>query len=387
MMASRGGKTEEMSASRQRAEDMAVRVLAARGPNGVVTISDFRSVLELWKCKRNYCRLKVRPIDKDWIHSDTFGLVWARDGRWCVTHLARKYPNVTRVVNGYVNANMPHVAKGQFKFSAFSLNHGFASRRHRDAGNAGPSAVTAVGKFSGGDLKYWDNDDLSSSIEGLPADKATTLNARNHIAMFDGRRAHEAMPFTGERWSIVWFANTGAWNAAELHPELEDLGFVPPATADGCNPGSWFFQPTGYGPKRFADSRSDTPAVATAKARPSKLLQLKDKRPQAAVIEVDLSELENCVKVKQSGPCPGLLTKPQGDRFGPRITEVMPVAWRRRELPSSTHVRWDYCTDSTGAEAVGGVPKPCMERMRRKSRKGGRPESGQWKNTGMCHHG
>ena len=37
--------------------------------------------------------------------------------------------------------------------TSIAFNVGFASERHRDAGNAGPSIVTAFGDYTGGQLR------------------------------------------------------------------------------------------------------------------------------------------------------------------------------------------------------------------------------------------
>ena len=46
-------------------------------------------------------------------------------------------------------------AAERFKFTCVTINIDFACKKHRDSGNAGPSAIMTCGNYSGGLLRYW----------------------------------------------------------------------------------------------------------------------------------------------------------------------------------------------------------------------------------------
>ena len=88
------------------------------------------------------------------VYSDTFGLAWSLAGFWSVSVVSQRYPNMTKLLMLYVRSNS-HKANTQqttnhFPITSVAFNIGFASERHRDAGNAGPSIVTAFGNYTGG---------------------------------------------------------------------------------------------------------------------------------------------------------------------------------------------------------------------------------------------
>ena len=91
----------------------------------------------------------------------------------------------------------------EFRFSTITLNKDFASRRHRDVNNLGPSAIVGAGPFTGGGLLYWDQDPGKGSVWDLPQDGAKRLRLQKKLQFFDGRKAHETAPFSGSRVSIV----------------------------------------------------------------------------------------------------------------------------------------------------------------------------------------
>ena len=73
----------------------------------------------------------------------------------------------------------------------------FASRRHRDTGNEGPSAITAVGQYKGGRLRYWEEDQGKAAIESLPEDEAKILELKDRVHIIDGHRAYGVEDYEG----------------------------------------------------------------------------------------------------------------------------------------------------------------------------------------------
>ena len=89
---------------------------------------------------------------------------------------------------------------------SISLNFDYNAKLHRDGNNAGPSLTRSLGKFVGGNLRYFPDDDRHRSLEELPVGVADILDTRSGFVLFDGRRGHSVTDFIGERYSIVFFS-------------------------------------------------------------------------------------------------------------------------------------------------------------------------------------
>ncbi len=110
-------------------------------------------------------------------------------------------------------------------FTSMTLNKDYNAGRHRDENNSGPSLVRGLGNFQGGDLLYWPNDP-HGSIASLKESDACVCDVRNCFVPILGRCAHEVTPFTGTRYSIVFYCVEG-WKGAEdsVRQILELSGF------------------------------------------------------------------------------------------------------------------------------------------------------------------
>ena len=101
---------------------------------------------------------------------------------------------------------------GKFVWTSIQVNKSFASARHRDGGNAGPSLVRALGRFDGGNLLVWPDDTGAGPVGALSYREAVELDVRRW-QWIDGCKAHETTPFSGERISVVFFT-VANWNRA-----------------------------------------------------------------------------------------------------------------------------------------------------------------------------
>ncbi len=66
--------------------------------------------------------------------------------------------------------------------------------------------MKAFGKFEGGVLKYWPDDDGQWPLEKLRTEDAVTVDTSTGQLLFDAKRAHLVTPFTGERYSVVYYS-------------------------------------------------------------------------------------------------------------------------------------------------------------------------------------
>ena len=235
------------SKDRKAADDLASDILQQK--NGTPTTSgDVWNVLQIWKSKKNYMRAKARPEGETWVLSETLGIVKPLVGDIQISQCSLAYPSMALLLNQYLTCSMSEAQKRDFKWTSISVNQGFAARRHRDTGNAGPSMIASFGKFRGGRLNYWEDDDGKTNINDLPDSAAVKLDIKNNVVAFDGRRAHGVARYHGERCSIVWFSANKAWEFdAELLRKNEALGFRSPTTIQHCDVSTWFPQANGFG--------------------------------------------------------------------------------------------------------------------------------------------
>ena len=218
---------------RMMANDMAKGILSIRKKEGkVISEEDILGVLRVWDFKRNTGRPNVQPDSSAFIFSETLGLVHDRRGRTVAGNPTLGYPHVAHLLNRFLVERLPNQMAG-FKFSSVTINKDFASRRHRDRNNAGPSIVHAFGNFQGGELGYFPYDDGRKEVEGLCDEEMTCLDARKNFIFFDGRRAHQVQGFSGERYSAVWYLCSRAQGAgAQTRARLRSCGFNLPTPGE-----------------------------------------------------------------------------------------------------------------------------------------------------------
>mmetsp|Transcript_109587 Transcript_109587/g.244693 ORF Transcript_109587/g.244693 Transcript_109587/m.244693 type:complete len:342 (-) Transcript_109587:38-1063(-) len=222
-------ENDEVGRQRLVADGLAAQQLEMAGGDG---ISDkaVLTVLRAWGFYPNGQRGNVIPQGQEWVYSDTLGLIRCRDGRVALTQLSKRYPSFTKLLTRWFHSNRPPNLPSDFPVTSISVNSNYCARRHRDKHNAGPSAIRAFGRFSGGSLLYWPKDRGSGSVEELARKQAVELSVKKKTCLFHGKRAHEVMPFHGrERFSLVFFT-CGKYDAAPQKNKeaCVDLGFCWP---------------------------------------------------------------------------------------------------------------------------------------------------------------
>ena len=116
-----------------------------------VTDEELFKVMRTWTYKRNVDRNNLRPDDESFVLSEVFGAVRTRVGEWRVSAVTRDYPSVSILLNKWLEDRMEgSIMDADWLCSSIMMNKGFASRRHRDSNNFGPSIIRAFGDFTGG---------------------------------------------------------------------------------------------------------------------------------------------------------------------------------------------------------------------------------------------
>ena len=123
-----------------------------------------------------------------------------------------------------------------WRWTAITVNRGYAATRHVDCNNQGPSIIRSIADSSDR-LLYWPDGDRRE-LSSLTQDEAVVLPiaSSRRIHAFDGRRPHEVRPYTGEikdRLSIVFYLSARGWLAEpSTLQNLTNLGFVPATNAE-----------------------------------------------------------------------------------------------------------------------------------------------------------
>jgi len=205
--------------------------------------ADVELILQKWHFAKNPWRVNVMEEGQKWVFSDTLGLNRDRIGDIHLTAATKRYPQVTELFSRWLNERLPPDMK-TFSWTSLNVNYDYAARIHRDNGNFGPSMIKAFGKFEGGGLNYWPEDNKTLQLDKLPAAGKVNMQIRDGLAVFNGNCAHSVDDFKGHRYSIVFFTLGCHADAPEdAKEQLRTLG-VPYPTAD-ADPHRLLRQPSG----------------------------------------------------------------------------------------------------------------------------------------------
>ena len=178
-----------------------------------VTAETVLECLRRCEVQENEDRKNVRTDEDVAVRSITLGALSrshapARPSGW-----TRRQPRLARLLAEFGDKILPE----GFPFASIQLNYAYASAMHQDKSNDGPSAIIALGEFTGGEL--W------------TADRGV-LPCRNELRLFNGNQPHCTLPFKGERYSLIYFSSSGHDRMAPKDvQQCEALGFCRLPTA------------------------------------------------------------------------------------------------------------------------------------------------------------
>lgn len=202
-------ETTEVRASRLAANELAKMVLKdVAATRRKISDRDVVAVLRMWGFKENSNRGNVIPEGKTFVFSDTLGLVSNYRGCVSVAQATTEYLAFTQVLTGWLGNHMPASVAKSFCYTSINVNANYAGALHRDANNEGPSLIKAFGKFTGGELNYWMNDDKTKGpVQKMcQPGEGITIDLKKNLLLFDGNRGHCVNDFDGERFSLVFFS-------------------------------------------------------------------------------------------------------------------------------------------------------------------------------------
>ena len=188
-----------------------------------ISQADVLSVLRLFPVPPTNTRKNILHNRDDFVQSITLGM--SGPGVVTVSNATWECPTVFMLLNAWL---MRSTWAGSFVWTSVQVNKGFACARHRDSGNAGPSLLHALGDFVGGNLLVWPEDKGFRPVNTLSERDALEVETRQW-RWLDGRKAHETLPFSGERISVVFYA-VSTWEQAtdETLQVLRQLGAALP---------------------------------------------------------------------------------------------------------------------------------------------------------------
>jgi len=147
----------------------------------------------------NYNRCNVSGVDKakfertgfrtaNPLKSYSFGYV----NRRCfkdpkISRITEKYPETYRILQELI-----HEIDPDFEYTTICCNKNVCALPHVDGNNEGESIIVGLGDYNGGEMV----------IGG------ETFDVKNKPTRFDGRIEHYTKPFTGDRYTVIWFRLT-----------------------------------------------------------------------------------------------------------------------------------------------------------------------------------
>ena len=116
------------------------------------------------------------------------------------------YPHLEELFREFSELYFP-----EFRWTSIQLNKNFPCPRHVDSANVGTSILLCLGNYTGGELV----------IEDFKGDgEDAIIDNKNSIFQFNGSKYyHWVKPFTGKRYSVVFFSNKQV--AKKMYPENE----------------------------------------------------------------------------------------------------------------------------------------------------------------------
>jgi len=153
-----------------------------------ITYEDVYAALDSIKFPTIYSRMNVRCEDAQPYKAMCLGVVDARCYGVLVSTHCLDRPRLTKLLTAFAQEHIPG-----FTYTSIQINKNYASALHCDKRNMGDSFIVGVGNYTDGAL--W--------VHGLDA-----IDCHNRWLSFDGNIPHCTLPFTGTRYSLIYFTNS-----------------------------------------------------------------------------------------------------------------------------------------------------------------------------------
>jgi len=115
-------------------------------------------------------------------------------GVWDAASVTRRHADLWQAATELITAIDP-----TFAWTSVQFNKNFRGVRHRDEKDASYQVATAFGDYEGGELRVFGQHGI------------VDVNTRGRFTRFDGRFEHEVLPYTGVRYSVIYFMLQPPW--------------------------------------------------------------------------------------------------------------------------------------------------------------------------------
>jgi hypothetical protein len=133
-----------------------------------------------------------------------------------------KWPAVLRALIKFGNLIVPE----GWVYTSITLNHGVQAKKHRDGNNTGKSIIVGIGDYTGGELRVWDANDENPQDWNLK-DRPTLMNG--------ALLPHETQPFTGERYTIIYYQHKHKGTCKDMPPMVGAPKSAHPVVDAACD--------------------------------------------------------------------------------------------------------------------------------------------------------
>ena len=155
-------------------------------------------------------RRSVRKNEEDPKKGFALGLVWNYSKGPMMSRMTKKLPELAILLNSYIDYIEP-----DFQYTTIQVNRG-GSGLHVDSLNCGDSRIVSCGSHTGGDL--W------------TLESPNPLRIKGKLRRINGNIPHVTLPYTGERFSLVYFTLQGKSVTGIYASLLKKIGFNLPKT-------------------------------------------------------------------------------------------------------------------------------------------------------------
>ena len=191
--------SDEAPAAAVETRDITISCTIQRVEPALITKAEHDGALALlravdWTQVRNTTRKNVIPAGEDFCHSISLGPnMFQQPPQPSASSL--RYPILERCLRSLVA-----VYDQTFLFTNITINHNLVCKPHRDTGNIGNSLIIAFGDYTDGQLAIEDTQGLCRAVD-----------IKNRFVRFNGaKNEHWTLPFTGERYSAVFYTHRNA---------------------------------------------------------------------------------------------------------------------------------------------------------------------------------
>lgn len=198
---------------------------------GDINAETVLKVLRATDIPLNTTRKNVLPDGVDAVRGMLLGF-YALAGNIGITDASKSRPWLVQLLSSFARKSHP-----DFEFTSIQVNKNYASRPHVDKNNLGESLIIGLGDYTDGDIWVHDpegvvpfelREDISCMYhyEAGVSYNGSWLDIHNKWIHFNGNRLHFTQPFTGDRFTLVYYTCSRYMDASsELSSVLRAAGF------------------------------------------------------------------------------------------------------------------------------------------------------------------